>query len=865
MPSIQISSNWDILGPFQIGTREAEWGADPLRYYGGFQNLAHSTAPLFKSSLTTNGTVGWSTAQFKPTFSPGHGTMTISFNSSVVDWEFLRSIYGWSGIQYQAWARGALVVCPAHKNVPDAISVTLHISPTVEYFVNKKPYFGGDMFSYKRSPSVLHLKPGVPHTLDIRITHDIRAFGGAMPPALEIAIEADLATGGLLVEAERAIVPDVVGGKLAGKGWVSIPVRNERAAGLIEILGILAEGNGNTSPTIEFNTGNDALFRLAPGQSRPLKVRITDFPTNATNITLLIQYRVEGGSGIEHLSTSLAFPTTKPIYNPHIFTFLHPSGIVSYATLRPPSPNATCHSPPTDPPVLLSLHGAGVDVHWDSAQNVYAKLLDLCAWLLLPQGVTLWSGDDWHIWGWADVEAAIASIPDWIESTGWKGPNVDLDKWVVSGHSNGGQGAWYALTHRSDKIIAATPLSGYLSISAYVPYHMWHETDSRKSGLILAALSSYRHELLVDNYAGTPIMQGHGQLDDNVPTFHSRRMRFLSHEAGWETEYIEFPGRGHWWEGVMTDGSLPAFVNHYINEQPKIPPLPSKFSIVVANPADMGPRGGVIVEQLEVYDQLGKINIDWTNTTTWVMRTSNIRRWRIGKERPGLAHPREILLDNQSFRILSVGDMFVKSARGEWKSVHSQSWRRRERSGKQLGALDAFLNTSGHFTIVLPPAAQRKPYHQELAIEISRNLHQYYSADSDIVEDIRCMTGKGNVILIDIKDSRNLGQSATVIGLNINEEMIAVRDATGRRKTYLLEPGVGAIFLQPLDPVRVAIVVIGADENGLRSAARLVPLRTGVGQPNLIILGKEAGWKGVEGALAMGMFDSKWHLSNGFL
>ena len=75
---------------------------------------------------------------------------------------------------------------------------------------------------------------------------------------------------------------------------------------------------------------------------------------------------------------------------------------------------------------------------------------------------------------------------------------------------------------------------------------MWHETDPKKSGLTLAAMNSYRHELLVDNYVGTPIMQGHGQLDDNVPAFHSRRMRLLSHEVGWETEYIEFPGREHW-------------------------------------------------------------------------------------------------------------------------------------------------------------------------------------------------------------------------------------------------------------------------------------------------------------------------------
>jgi len=147
-------------------------------------------------------------------------------------------------------------------------------------------------------------------------------------------------------------------------------------------------------PTIDFN---HSLFRLAAGQSRPLKVRITDFPTNTTNIPLLIQYRVEGGgSGIEHISTSLAFPVTKSIYSPHIFTYLHPSGIVSYATLHPPSPNATCHSPQTDPPILLSLHGAGVDVHSGPAQDVYAKLPGLCAWLLLPQGVTLWSGDDWR-------------------------------------------------------------------------------------------------------------------------------------------------------------------------------------------------------------------------------------------------------------------------------------------------------------------------------------------------------------------------------------------------------------------------------------------------------------------------------------
>ena len=151
-------------------------------------------------------------------------------------------------------------------------------------------------------------------------------------------------------------------------------------------------------------------------------------------------------------------------------------------------------------------------------------------------------------------------------SQGWKRRGVDLDRWIVTGHSNGGQGVWYALTHRSDKIIAATPFSGYLSIPgmlpssssrsggrsptvelAYVPYNMWHEASPKKMGLVMASLDSYKHELLVENLVGTPILQGHGELDDNVPTFHSRRMSLLVSNAGWQTKYHEFQGKGHWY------------------------------------------------------------------------------------------------------------------------------------------------------------------------------------------------------------------------------------------------------------------------------------------------------------------------------
>lgn len=42
-------------------------------------------------------------------------------------------------------------------------------------------------------------------------------------------------------------------------------------------------------------------------------------------------------------------------------------------------------------------------------------------------------------WGFADVEAAVAAIAIWIKTIQWKGPNVHMSKWLVSGHSNGGE------------------------------------------------------------------------------------------------------------------------------------------------------------------------------------------------------------------------------------------------------------------------------------------------------------------------------------------------------------------------------------------------------------------------------------------
>lgn len=57
-------------------------------------------------------------------------------------------------------------------------------------------------------------------------------------------------------------------------------------------------------------------------------------------------------------------------------------------------------------------------------------------YLRIPQSYTDIRTDTW---GFADVQGAVAAIPDWIDAMEWEGPNVSLKDWLISGHSNGGK------------------------------------------------------------------------------------------------------------------------------------------------------------------------------------------------------------------------------------------------------------------------------------------------------------------------------------------------------------------------------------------------------------------------------------------
>jgi predicted esterase len=873
-PTFALSEHWQLLGPFQIGTREAIWGADPLEQYGGFRNLTYDDHAQYPSSLPFNATVSWSniTAKLNEPY-PHLATADFSVEYPSIDWRLLQEVYGWAALQWQGWARGEIIV-----QRDDPAVVRLRLTNVLEYWIDDLQYFGGDLYGFHRAPAILHLEPGI-HKFDIRLVRDVRAMGGITNnPSIDFKIEmsdlrGDLLTGSEIMIADR--LGDEAG--LLASEIASVVLQN---AVHEEIWIERIEPRKDLRNFCKTLFLHEGPVRIAPGASRPVAfgLKCTGL-SNFRSIGVEISYRLKATKVEKSLvCNSWALGSVMDKHQPHKITYLHPGGMASYAILRPPSPEAQrkCNTTNKKLPVLLSLHGAGLEADSEMVRHALDPLGDLCAWVLFTTGVTPWSGDDWHNWGFADVEAAVHAIPTWIDHTSWAGPGVDTDSWLMVGHSNGGQGVWYGLLHNPDKIIAAAPLSGYSSIQNYVPYELWRPADPRRTAIVQSGLNSYRHELLLANAKDIPILQQHGSEDDNVPAYHSRLMHQLLSQNNAGSEYHEMKGKPHYWDGVFTTQPLSDFFMKHLDHDDQPPgtePL-RNFTFVSANPADTGPKNGFEILLLVTPGQLGSVEVmlgGHRNTCT--LHTSNVRLLRIPAH---ISHCDKLSIDSTSMDHLNGSESIVAKRHpdGSWavSRDNDEASSNRVRHRRQLGPIDSILRTRGAIQIVTNSDNGEAKAVQHTALQISRNLCQYFSADTEITaEPTRAINNKtGSVINVSL-GADLLRDSSQTTGahhaITIHPDRILLRDAQGAVHDYRDRGrGLAAIFLRPLPDERLELVVWGVDEASLRIVSRLVPTLTGTGVPDFVIADSAMLWKGIEGTLAMGFFDEHWNVSlNAFL
>lgn len=850
-----ISEQWHVLGPFTIGTREATWGADPLESIGGFHSLDFNKESRFRSTLTANGTIGWTTTIAQVTSLEDVVNVELQVAFPEIDWTFMQQVYGWAALQWQGWARGYLTITS-----DEVLSYNLNLERILELRIDDEHYFGGDFYGFHKAPLLLRLSPGR-HEIDIRLVRDVRSMGGiTSSPSIDARLLLTRTTNALRQDSQ-VLYPDRVAdwkGPLSSS-YASVILRNDNDT---DVFIHSLEASHNICQT---QLVSPVPIRLMPGQSRPVAFQIDCIQGTSAylSVDLHFGYYADAYNKYQHtLSVGILALPPVSMHEPQILTYLHPAGIVSYAVIRPPPPHCSAHE---RLPVLLALHGAGVIV--DSAQSKHAldDVADVCAWMLMPSGVTSWSGNDWHSWGWADVEAAVEAISAWIDKVEWSGPGVDTMKWLVVGHSNGGQGVWYALTHHPDRIIAAAPVSGYSSIQNYVPYTFWQPADSTRSAVIQSQLDNYRHELLLANAKGIPILQQHGSIDDNVPAYHSRLMYNLVHQSGSNSTYVELPGRPHWWEGVLTTPPLEQFYRQHLatnGTSLSSSRTLGNFSVITANPGDTGSKNGLRIRALTTPGQLGRVHVAMRDgqAMSCHIRTENVDSFELGGAM--LRECREIFVDANiidSDTIENDASILVRAVSGAWTISHTRILDPCSRTDRQHGGLEAILRTNGTFHIF-----SHSPGTTDLALQVANNLMQYYSADVEIATQYQdAIDASGNVISLihgaELPFNSVECTSACAFDLDKHGQMVIKKDDQVLRSFNIADNDiVAAAFLRPLPGHRLELIFWAIDLFSLSISTRLLPLLTGSGQPDFVIATRGMLHLGLEGVVAMGYLDSSW-------
>ena len=367
--------------------------------------------------------------------------------------------------------------------------------------------------------------------------------------------------------------------------------------------------------------------------------------------------------------------------------------------------------------------------------------------------------------------------------------------------------------------------------------------------------------MLMPNARGIPIQQQHGQLDDNVPAYNSRFLAQQLYLSGTNSSYNEVPGQNHWWDTVMTTPELVEFYYTQTKSNNTLPREIDEFEFVVGDPGDTGSKGGITVLLLEDPGQYGRVHVKGHLITT-----SNVLSLDFN---PSQFQNRSLSIDGSPVTMASAlqkrgntDSIVVSTIDGNWSSgpLIQSDGDAPHRLGRQLGSMTAILRTQGPF--IIRHLGENTTTH--LALQVSRNLHQYFQAGANIISSPSwsiTMNGTGNVITLAI-GAAIAPSIHSDFPIQADSSGITVRDYNENPHHYDGEnASLGAAFLRPLEDERLELVLWGSDAEGLSQAARLVPMITGVGQPDFVVLGESAKWKGVDGAVALGFFDYRWKVT----
>ncbi|KAG0012671.1 hypothetical protein BGZ80_011595 [Entomortierella chlamydospora] len=680
---------------------------------------------------------------------------------------------------------------------------------------------------------------------------------------------------------------DAVDDTLAGE-FISVTLRNVGPQSVIVKSVRTGLGSREFSVSLDSSSGPIKLF---PSIHRPIAIQLRRAEERSLDLSFSLIFELETIDQHSHAVESTETLETKLIRieqrkwgEAYMYTFKDFDGTVHHAAAIPPS-DPSSQPAGTAPVLVLMFHKLRFGYQNTSNENELG-------------------GYDWHGASIKNVLNAIQSLADNLPGVpkalrGIPGIKPDPERLFMAGHSNGGQGAWYLVTHFPDRAIAATPAAGYVNIKQYVPFIGWISssyTDSYLRGLLESSIIEFDNDVHMSNAVGIPILARAGSADDNVPPFNSRKMVRLGQENAHNLSAVslsEIPDREHWFTGILHDDIMQNFLKQHLLDDVSSgiegflkshsevapvahPPFPRVFEISVINPAGMESRGGIQVEQLSIPFRKGSVKVEIVEdrlngiSTTWVINTTNIRRFRF-LDSPSLRLRRglitNIVIDGVAFKVngdekrlseLSLGTFLrqnTSKGRAQWQFSSSDNWalteRHRETYGPAIQILEkrVIVVLGTKFASHLPELSHAA---DRIAKLVAHDIYLYGRGDVEVVTDDEYLariameagnnnSDRSNLVLIGGHHQNSvtkhvLATAKSEVTIDSQDGQVSIHpNAEIATPIEFRKPGTGLLMIRPWGPSNLAMVIAGLDARGLETAARLFPKRTGLLVPDWVM------------------------------
>jgi hypothetical protein len=939
---LSLSASWSVLGPFPAGMREEPFGGFSAATYGSFAELFASSEHFFSTYGPTNVTtlVTNFTAQVLDE-GPSRARQQLIIDYPAVDWNGIRKSAGWSSLQWQMIALTDFHIGTANSALAITMDKTAHfaIVPATKFQGQQTfEWHTGDWYSYvapfsaESSPPnslpishhLVHLNQGS-YKLLVQSGYEIRIFGDPQDGDPKIKLGIDMSVVSMdSTNMDKAIdtytdschsnVPHIIGGWFAGWGF-SFAIRNTFSSGAFRLLRVeMVDDQAKLC-----NLTLESRLHVAAGQLLlvPVQVHQTEplLPTlkQLTFDIILAPATAATGEGL--LRKTLMIPLVhKPAFwehdndkgsdNAYIYSYLAPDHTVQLATATPPRWRRTLgtHQAALDalPPVILALHGAGVDLRDMSFSHSIPQQNE--SWVILPTGRSPW-GYDWQLASFLAADAAVSSFQQHLyglppstseaEKSRWQ---FNADKMFVMGHSNGGQGAWYRLGRFPDRAIGGVVAAAYTKVADYVSFG-WklgrHFSDPLLDGLLHTSLSAFENDLFASNLAAIDLLIKYGSADANVPPWNSKDMAMIV--DGWnrrsglfgKVTVSEAPDKPHWWDAVFSEDDVLSAIESRCsslnNPGFQMPMMPESFTLTVANPGEAGSKGGWQIIEIETPGRLARLEVHYTvkdedGSAAFHIQARNLKRasfdpqslGRYSRDASTRISSTTFLIDGFVFRnaVSSDGKLhFVKQYDGSWIAMSAQEAAKLPQPRK-LGPLLGIVSTFGPMVIVVPSGvAEEAKVFGSLARRFAADLLLYGGINSQIVTDddmvstVSVGLWEGNVVTLGgphinrfTRKTIDSWPGTAPFHFSSNSAQFHIQG----RPFYTNDTGMLTLAPHPSRPDGLTLILHGIGANGIQRAARLLPSRTATMAPEWIVIDSSSDWMGQGGVKAAGWYDARW-------